>query len=79
MIEVLQLRSTERFPMAYTKNESVKKAVELVTTALQSTSIKLFGSTTTNLEAVEKATTSDAAYLAKLLTDLSASLQKLGD
>ena len=64
--------------MGYSKSAAAKYAIDLVSTALQSGSIKLSGSSSAQEKAKEHAT-SDAAYLAKLLSDLSASVEKLGD
>lgn len=64
--------------MAYAKSSADKFAIDIIKTALQSGSIKLVGSTATMKSATDHAI-SDAAYLSKLLQDLSASLEKMGD
>lgn len=63
--------------MAFNSLEATQKAFGIVTTALTSGSIKLAGSTGA-LETATKFAASDAAYLSKLLTDLSASIQSMG-
>ncbi len=63
--------------MAFTKGTSAQKAIDLVTVALTSGSIKLLGPTSTR-EAKESAT-ADALYLETLLADLSKAIQVMGD
>lgn len=63
--------------MSLTPTQASVKAIELVSTALQSGSITLRGTQGTPLDSVDTIATIDAKYLAKLLTDLSAAIQKL--
>lgn len=63
--------------MAMTKNEALHEATKLVATGLQSGSIKLLG--TTNMLHAVSAATADAAYLVKLLTELTASVAAMGE
>jgi hypothetical protein len=60
--------------MAYTKHTATQKAVDVVIAALGSGSIKLNGSNAEKSNA-EGYAIADAAYLSRLIGDLSASLQ----
>ncbi|SNT33579.1 hypothetical protein SAMN06265795_12632 [Noviherbaspirillum humi] len=62
--------------MIYDDHQAAERAIELVGKALQSQSIKLIGSHVDKAAATRNAT-SDAAYLATLIKDLSAEIQKL--
>lgn len=62
------------------KLQSRNNAIQLVTTALQSSSIKLRGPTgAQNTESAEIMAAADAAYLSRLLSDLTTALQRLGE
>ena len=64
--------------MAYSKHAAAEKAFAIITAALSSGSIKIVGAHAAP-EQAERHAAGDAAYLSKLLTDLSASIEKMGD
>lgn len=65
--------------MTYSASTSTKAAIGLVTTALQSGSIKLIGSHSNDIKSSENFAKADAAYLAMLLAELSGAIQKMGE
>jgi len=61
--------------MAYNEDQARHHAMDMVKTALQSTALHLKG-VPASINDAEKYAEADAKYLAKLITDLTAALQK---